>query len=340
MSKTTTKKSNRVTLKDIANKVGISTAAVSRSLKGSPDISEETRQKVIKAAKEMNYSTNYFANVLRTGKSKTLCILVPDNANPYNALLIKGIEETAKKKNYIVIFMNTNENEEDERQAIHTAISLQVDGILAVPVQPENYRNLTLPCILMAREFDTAQLDDVSFVINNDKKIIELATTHLLERYHDRPIYFVGGPKELLPTKIRLNAFQEILKSQNRQFKSDMALYTENTSRGGFLAAEQLIKEKKPPYSLVCLGSYIAIGVLKALRNHQVSIPDQVGIVSCDDIEITEYLEIPLTSVHHARYTIGSKAAEYIINSLEAEKSYGELLKVVLQPELIIRQST
>lgn len=332
-------KSNNVTLKDIAKEVGISPAAVSRSLKDSPDISEETKQRVREVAKKMGYSVNHYANALRTGKTYTLSILVPDNANPYNALLIKSIEEAAKKKNYIVIVINTNESSEDELQAINTAIGLHVEAILAVPVNPDNYQNITIPCVLMARDFKDKEISDFSYVVNNDKKIMEMAVSHLLERF-DRPVYFIGGARDFLPMQIRRDAFKETLEGMGKTYSEDLVLYGENTSPSGYCAAETLLKKVNPPFSVVCLGGSVAAGVLKALRDRGIDVPGQVSLVSCDDIEMTEYLEVPITSVRHARSLVGAKAADFIFSCLEEKNHYREQLKVVLQPELIVRKST
>jgi LacI family transcriptional regulator len=331
--------SKRITLKDISQVIGITPAAVGRALKDSPDISKDMKKRVREVADELGYSTNYLASALRTSRTNTICILVPDNSNPYNARLIKGIEDTARQNNFTVIMMNTEEDSATEKQAIQTASSLRATGILAVPVDLKNYENINVPFVLMARFFYDDVFNNYNYVVNDDRLIIELGVNHLLDRF-ERKIYFINGPSNFIPAINRHKAFKKKLESEGRQYSDDLVIFGENTSEGGYNSFKKIIPHMQMPASIICCSDYIAIGVLKAVMEYGCRVPDDISIVGCDDIEMLNYLSIPLTSVRQARYMIGVRATEHFLNIVNGNSDFYEILHSVLRPELVVRAST
>ena len=140
-----------VTLKDVAKLAGVSTAAASKALRGEKDIGPETRARVEKIAESLGYCTNNLAIYLRNGSIKALGVVMPDSFNPYNALVLQGVEEKAKELGYNVIIGNTNCDRALERDLLKSFVSMKVSGILAIPSWLENYKTIPVPLIIMSR---------------------------------------------------------------------------------------------------------------------------------------------------------------------------------------------
>lgn len=333
------KKGYSVTLKDIAAEVGITPAAVSRALRDKHDIGQETKEKVREAARKLGYRANIIARNLRTGVSNVLGVLVPDNEDPYYARVIKGVEETAKKRDYIVAVFNTNEDRESEARALATLLQLRIGGVLAVPVDVKNYRDFNVPLAFISRYKHEMEFSDFNYVINDDTKGVYHAVRHILSRGR-KDIYFINGPKDFHPAIVRLEGFKSVLGDEGIRFSNKMVIHGENSMDGGYRSFQKLIEYAVPPFGLFCCSDYIAIGVMKAIREMGYGIPEDISLVGYDDIEMVNYLEIPITTIKQARYEIGAKGAENIINMIEDSGDFKQKFKVVLEPELVIRKST
>lgn len=333
------KKNRQVTLKDIAREAGVTPAAVSRALRDKYDIGDDTKEKVKEIAKRLGYQANILARNLRTGVSNVLGLLVPDNTNPYFARLIKGVEETAKRNGFIVTVINTNEDAETERNAISTLLSIHVGGILSVPVTINNFNDLGIPLIFLSRLPKEGDSNNFSYVINNDISGVFQAVSHLVDRTRSR-IYFINGPRNFHPASIRLEGFKKALEKNNIEFNNKLVIYGDNSMEGGYNSFKKLLEIARPPFGLLCCSDFIAIGVLKSIREHGLKVPEDVSLVGYDDVELLDYLEPPLSTVKQARYSIGAQGAEIIIKMLEDSTRYKHKYEVVLEPELIIRKST
>lgn len=186
----------KVTMKDIANELGVTVGTVSHALNGLSDISEETKEKVIETARRMGYISNGPAASLRSGKTNTIAVIVPDISNPHIAHQIKLIDEKIIKSGYSTIIFNTEEDDLLEYNAIVTACGKQVDGILLCPAQHstknvEFLKTLGVPYILIGRFFETF---DTDFVCADDVKGGYIAGNYLIEKGYNNPVYI--GPEE------------------------------------------------------------------------------------------------------------------------------------------------
>ena len=194
----------KVTLKDIANELGVTVGTVSHVLNGIDDISEETKLRVLDAARRMGYISNGLAASLRSGKTKTVALIIPDISNPHLAYQTKLIEDKMREQGYSVIILNTNEDERTEEEAIRTACSRQVDGILLCPCQRstqnvEFLKGIGLPFALIGRYF--AELD-ADYICADDHKSGYLAGRFLVERGYRAPV-FVGAYEYIEPGRNR-----------------------------------------------------------------------------------------------------------------------------------------
>lgn len=328
-----------VTLKDIAKEAGVSVTTVCRALQNKAEISEPTKQKIKELAEKYDYQPNVIARSLRLREMRVLGLLIPDNSNPYFARLVKGVEETAKKNNYAVIVANTNEDTDIEQNAINTLVNLRVAGLLAVPVDVENYIGLKLPLMFLSRFKRKEGNNSVNFVINDDFKGSYLATSCLLEKGKNR-IYFINGPKGNALSMLRLEGYKKALADSGIPFDEKLVIYGNMTIEDGYNSFKNLIKRTETPFGIICYSDYVAMGVLSAIREQKLSIPDDVSIVGYDDIEMVSYLDVPLTTIKQARYMIGAKGTELLMEIIENSKSFKQLSQIVLEPELVVRKST
>ena len=202
----------RVTLKDIAQATGFTITTVSHALHNKPDISESTREHICKIAKEMGYITDAAASSLRSGKTNTISIIVPDISNPHISYQVKKIEIEAKKKNYSTIILNTNEDMNIEQEAIITSYKKRVDGILICPTQKNTdnikyIQKLNIPFVLIGRYFDEL---DTSYVCCDDIKSGYLAGKHLIENGY-KSILYVGTYTYIEASNKRFDGIQKAI---------------------------------------------------------------------------------------------------------------------------------
>ena len=326
------------TLKDIADKAGVTITAVSRALRDCDDISGETKKRIQEIAKEMSYKKNVLASSLRTGSLDVVGVLVPDNSNPYFARMIKGIEDTAKKSGFTVLVINTNEDASEEKKSVSILLSLRVAAILAVAVEIRSYEDINIPLVFLSRYQGEPELENFSYVVNDDIKGIELAVQHLVKL--NRKIYFINGPRDWKAGKHRLVGFESAMNQAGRNYTKQDIIYTENNPDGGYTAFNTLMSNIELPCSILCCTDYIALGVLKAIKCFNLKVPQDISIMGYDDIEFLDFLATPLTSIRQSRYSIGQKAAEFVFGELFSMNKYKSNYRMTLEPELVIRDST
>jgi len=333
------KKYHAATLKDIAMEAGVSESTVSRAIQGSTTISESTRTKICEIAERMNYRPNIIARSLRISRIRIIGIIIPDNSNPYFAALIKGIETTASVLDYTVVIINTDEKSEAEIKAIATLIELRVSGLLSVPVDIDNYKNMQIPYVFLTRVKKTDDMFSFSYVTNDNYKGAYLAASHLIERGNQK-IYFINGPKNVPASAERLDGYKKALRDADIKYNEKLIVYGNLTMEDGYASFNALLEQERPPFGVFCFNDYAAIGVMRSIHEYGFKIPEEISLVGYDDIEISSYFIKPLTTVRQSRYTIGSKGAEVLINMIENVAKYIQRSEIILEPELIIRETT
>lgn len=343
-SKTTGKMRLRVhqpTMKDIATRADVSVNTVSRALRNKDDISEETRSKIIRIANELGYTYNTLARDLRQRRTSTIGVIVSDNSNPFFARVIRGIQDEARDRGYQIILANTDEDYDMEVSAIGLMLEKRVDGILIVPVGTSTDNIMLLqergiPTVLLVRNFGTLEC---SYVVNDDVLGAYLATQCLL-KHQNRPIVFLNGHNGVSDSMKRFAGFRKAIEESGGVFDEESVIWGCIDLDDGYRAASALLDQAKPPISLFCFSDYVAIGAIKAIREHHLAVPDDVAVVGYDDIEIVSCLEVPLTTVDHARYSIGRTGTGVLIDIIEQKIEPGEKTRIVLKPRLVERESS
>jgi len=329
-----------VTIKDIARELGLSVNTVSRALNNKPDVSRQTRARVLETARRLHYVPNTIARSLVTRRSNTLGLVVTDVVNPFYSRVIRGVEETARQHGYTIILLNTNERDEDEKAAIRVLRSKRVDGMIISPVQVSRDHIAALqedgyPFVLINRYFPDL---DTDYVINDNRLGAYLATSHLIRLGHRR-ITHITGPEHVSSVRERLRGYRQALEEGGVAADQQHVIHTSLSLEGGYRATQQLLDGCSLPTALFTYSDLLAVGALKAIREAGLRVPEDVALVGYDDIEFAAFLEVPLTTISQRSYEIGSCGVELLLDILANPGEQRQRRHTVLQPRLVVRKS-
>lgn len=330
-----------VKLADIAKETGLSINTVSRALNSRDGVRDETRARVQQVAARLGYLPNNAARSLRTKRTNTIGVILEDNSNPYCSKLLKTIEEAAIPANYNVIMCNTNEEEVRELRAVELLLEKLVDGIIIHPLQQSN-RVLTrllqagVPFVTVGRRFPDHQ---TNYVVCNNYEGTKMAVRHLITNRGCKNILFFCLPQRSSSAIDRLRAYKDELQSHGLVFRESLVRYIKINIESGYLAMKEVLESGLRFDGVFCGCDIIAIGVLNALLEQGLRVPDDVPIVGYDDIDFSAYLAVPLTTVHQPIQKIGANAVDILLELINSKNKTLEKKEIVLNPELIIRSS-
>lgn len=324
------------TIKDIAKKADVSTATVSRIINGKGEAKPETIARVMKIVKELDYQPNKMAKSLRQRKSDLIAIIVPNLTNPFFAELANAIEIEANKHHLRVILCNTN----DSREKVEYFLGNIVD----------NYALGAVICTLKVTENDLEYLEDKGIhTVTIDRAYFEhrfssinidqlngafIATTHLIER-NARKIVLICGPKSEKMSTERIKGYQLALKSAG--LTSQKIVYGDYSLKSGYEIIEELLNKDYQFDGIHASNDQMALGALRCCLDNGLTIPKEVKIVGNDNLAIDHYSNPRLTSLSQMH----EKVSQSVIKELrESQKKGHQPQKIVLSPELFIRESS
>ncbi len=327
------------TLRDIARHAGVSVTTAHRGINGKGELNEETRQRILDAAKELGYVRNETARSLVSGRSNTIGMIVTDNASPVYAGIVRGVESVVKSAGFGLLLCNSADDPGEALSCLELLRSKQVDGVLITPVQSDlaelDYlRDAHIPYVLLLRTFDNA-LDDV--VVTNNEAAGRAAAGLLVELGHRR-IGHIAGPAHISSARGRLAGYTQALQDGGLPVDPNLIVYAPFTTEGGYRAALDLLNRDDRPSAIFSANDMQAVGVMKAARELGIRLPDELALVGGDDIELAEFLEVPLTTFHQPAFEIGSRGAELLLSRLVGDAK--EPQQIVMTPQLIVRQSS
>ncbi len=322
----------KIRLSDIAQATGYSINTVSRALKGRPDIALATRNKIQAKAREMGYITDAVASSLRSGRSRTIAVVLGDIANPYFGLWVKEIEERAFAAGYSTLIMNTNEDESVEQAAIRTALSKRVDGLIVCLAQKTRasldlLRSCGSPYVLAGRSFPD---DDSPCVMPDDVRSGFLATKYLLEQ-GCRRILMLNGPDWISSARDRLAGHRQALAAAGLPFRADY-IRTAGVQSGQTRALiQQALAARLDFDGLLAFSDLMALEAMASLGEHRLAWP-KLPLASFDDISSRLFLPLRLASVRTRR-----PLAECAFQMLQElmEKKEPAWKRLVLEVELV-----
>ena len=328
------------TLSSIAQRTGCSITTVSRVLSGQSEkyrISESTREKVFEEAQRCNYSPNIIARNLRTKRTNTIGLILPSVSNPFFADLSSVIISEAHKNGYTTIVTDSLEDEDNQKANIAMLVSRQVDGIIAAPCgnDPqllEEINKANVPVVLVDRPFQDSRLPHVT--TNNYSGGFE-ATNNLIRNGHKR-IACVQGVKTSVPNRRRVAGY---LDAMRRIGLEDKAIVVGNdfSLQNGYLETKLLLNMNPRPTAIFALSNTIGLGVIKAIREAGLKIPDDISLIAYDDNIYMDYLIPPVTRISQPVEEMGKLSFKLLHDSIENRKRLGT--QIELAPDLISRES-
>lgn len=331
----------RVTIDDVARLAEVHKATVSRALNAQTrnQVNADTLKRVKKAARQLGYVPNAMARGLRTSKSMTIGVIIPDLMNPIFPPIIRGIEHVLQAQGYTVLIANTDSHDDVEISAFESLLQRRVDGfILAtgrLDDQPvvEEAAAADVPVVLVNRG---SGFGGYPLVGGDNARGIDLAINHLLELGH-RHIMHAAGPPNFSTTRTRAEAFEAA--ATRAAIDHDTIFAAALTAEAGFDVADQLLaRSGGRPTALVAGNDLVALGLIRRLRAAGLHCPEDVSVVGFNDMPFAEDFWPPLTTVHMPLREIGAEAARLLMRGIESGEQDGSTL--TLPVSLVVRGST
>lgn len=327
-----------MTLVEVARRAGVSPSTVSRVLNNTGRVSESTRARVLKIAKELKYRPDIHARTLAGGNSRTLGLIVSNLQNPFFLDIFRVIEADAHQAGYAVVVANTDYRPQQLAAAAQWMLGHRVAGLALVVSEKE-------PAViddLAGEEFPVVFYDvglpgpNVTNVKTDYYRGMQRVVEYLYALGHRR-MAFVGHHAHLQPLQDRKRSFLKAVERFSNGMESATA-HGSDSPAGGYQATRNLLDSGFMPSAIICVNDFMALGVLRALIDHGFAVPEDVSVVGYDNIGLSEYTTPALTTVNVPRDQIGHAVCSALLASRRI--SGEELRDIIIQPELIVRDST
>lgn len=326
-----------ITIKDIAERAGVSYATVSRALNGRHDVSEITRQHIFDLAREMGYQPNAIARSLVRQKSQIIAVVVPDVSNPFFADITMAVNEAADEAGFTTMICNTGWDPVKEQEKLRVMVEQRVEGLILKPtafIRPGALEALNLPVIL----FWHAMPDDLSYIEVDHEAGGRMAVNHLIERGYRR-IAYIGGMETSPSNQIRLMSYQKTLQEHSRSVDPRLISYGPFRQESGYARVAALMKLSEPPDAVFCGNDIIAMGVLQYARDHKISVPHELAIIGFDDIGCASLPLVELSTVSQPRDKLGREALQALMREIDSFPQRTRQ-RILIKPELKVRTTT
>ncbi|MCI3919310.1 LacI family transcriptional regulator [Paenibacillus sp. TRM 82003] len=323
------------TVKEVAQRAGVSLGTVSNVLNRPEVVSDALRARVEQAIAELGFVRNESARQLRAGVSRTIAVVVLDVANPFFTDLVAGAEEVAERHGALVVLCNSANDPQREARHLLRLQQQRVLGVLLSPVRDapsaalDSVRSHGTPVVLVDRGAPTAENSSVAV---DDVLGGRLAGEHLLERGHRR-VGFIGVPAGLRQVDDRLAGLRQGVGAAG---SVEAVAASGLTVRAGSQAAAALFAGEAPPTAVFCANDLLALGVLNECVRRGVRVPHDLAIVGYDDIGFAATAAVPLTSVRQPREVLGRTGVELLLAQVEGRPAR----QLVFEPELVVRRSS
>lgn len=335
--------SSEVTLKHIAEALGISAMTVSRALNNRTNVDENTRDRVIKKAKQMGYTPNHVAKSLVSSKTYTIGVVIPEITHAFFPEVVRGIEEVTNRSDYQLFLTNANEQFEREKNAIQTLQTKRVDGILissSQTVEDYSFYKGLIDTKTKVVFFDRC-IENIgaSCVSVNDRTSSQQITEHLINAHAYKNIAYLSGPQNVSVGKKRYQGYLDALYNFDLPINENWIIEAGFQEESGYQAMKTLlsIPEDDYPEAVVSVNDPVAMGAIRAIKEAGLSIPGDIAIVGFTDDIRAPLLETPLTTIHQPAYEVGKRAAQKLIRTIDDPDEAAENIEVLTT--LKIRES-
>lgn len=332
-----------ITISDIAEKAGVSLATVSRVLNDSGYVKEETRIRVQKVIRELNYTPSAIARSLSKNKTNTIGVIVPDIVNPFFGEVIKGITEVAEKSGLNIILCNTDESKEKELRALKILTEQRIQGIIIAPTSAEDefnseylktLENMGIPIVLVDGNVKYTTFNGV--FVDNIKGAYE-ATEALIKEGH-RKIGVITGRMNSKPAKDRYLGYQKALLMNNIPLEERYSFYGDYKEETSYKITKNIMKMKDRPTALFVCSNMTTLGSLKAIYEEKINIPEDISLVAFDKVEILNILGFNISYVNGPSVEMGKLGMQMLVDILN-NKNKNEIRRITLLPNLVLKGS-
>jgi LacI family transcriptional regulator len=334
----------KVTIKDIARMANVSHTTVSRALNDKSRIKNETKEKILSIARELNYRPDFIARSLVMKRTKTLGLVITTISNPFYIELAQGIEATARGLGYNIILCSTHGDLSVEKQYVDMLRSKGVDGIIFTSAHLGDPNIVVLaeesfPMVLVNRRtYHPLVKEKVDYIGVNNILGGFLAVEHLIRLGH-RQIGIIGGSAESSVAFERLEGAKKALRSYNLEQRTDCFWEGDFLKESGYRGGRRFLEMAEPPTAIFATNDYMALGTYQAIAEEGLRIPEDVALVGFNDIEFTAMKGIDLTTIGQKKFEMGALAVKTLVEKIESGESKPSAKEVLLKPELIIRKT-
>lgn len=330
-----------ISLKDLANELGVSISTISRALKNHPDISSELTQKIQQLAKDRNYTPNPLAMGLLKQQTKMIGVIVPDLVTHFYSSIISGIEQVAKQHGYYIVIASSNESLEKEIESVDNLLKSRVEGLIVCLSQEtnsfEHFERLVrneIPLVFFDRVCDNLEVPTVT------ADGIE-AASKITEHFYSngcRRIAYISGPEHLNISKNRKEGYLKGLKNCGLEFNHELLVECNLSTEDATEATKKLLHQNELPDAIFGLNDTIAFAAMKEIKKQGLKIPKDIALVGFTDEFHSTVVDPSLTSVTHPTLNMGQEAANLFFQIVENGKNFKK--KVVLKTVLVVRESS
>jgi LacI family transcriptional regulator len=329
----------QIGLKDIASHLGLSKATVSYILSGSAgakSIPESTKQRVLNAARELNYRPNFVARSLQSQRTYAIGVLVPEFSDSYSGLVLNGIEERLRENGYLCLVTSHGRKPEALEQYPQMLFDRRVEGLIAVDTPYS--QELSLPVISVSGH---DRVPGVTYVVLNHDMAAELAVQHLVELGHKR-VAFIRGQSFTADATARWNSIRVAARKWKIEIDPSLVAQLDENSPSpsvGYHAAKKILAAASGPFTaLFAFNDVSAIGAMKALHEAGLNVPRDVSLIGFDDIMAAAFQSPALTTIRQPLVQMGMIAADVLLKRIATNDTHPQIVQVA--PELVVREST
>jgi len=334
----------RPTITDVANHAGVSKATVSAVI-NERAVKDATRDRVLAAIELLNYHPTQVAGRGGTRRDRCMALVIKEYDNPYYAAVIAGARAAADARGYTLLVLSSEGGYEAERRAVAVARSRDVDGLIVTPVLDE-HADLSHFFELRRRNVPFVLLENVrglpaSLVDVDNVEASRRAVEHVMALGHTRVVHF-AGPTYSAHSQERVDGVRRAYSRSHLMFTDESVVPAGAHLEDGYRAGLAYFRDRSPaerPTAVTCYNDLVAIGLLGALRELGIRVPDDVSVVGFDDVAMCRYLPEPLTTISVPKYEMGETAAHLLISHIEAKRAVPQQ-KVCLEAPLVVRGST
>jgi len=333
-----TRNDNLISLDAVARKAGVSTATVSRALNNLNVVKDSTRARILKAAEELKYHPNLHARSLARGKNKILGILVSNMENPFFFDIYHALESAAHANGFEVVVANTDYRSEQLVSSIRLMIGWRMAGLAAIVSEMDSHlmqmlTDSNIPIVFYDVGTPRKNITNIRVDYRKGmKKIVE----YLYSMGH-RKMAFVGHHATLGPISERRKTFSETV-AQFSPGAQSLIVTGADALEGGRQAARELLSSGFEPTAIICVNDFMAVGVLRELREHGISVPGDISVTGFDNIKLAEFSSPALTTAHIPRDQIGQTIFETLVSGKPGSRLAGQ--ELLIDPELLVRESS